>query len=129
MRGTPMDLPLKRFADTVVLAPAGRIDHGSAEDFKNALRPHLERCAAGQDQLILDLSGVDYISSAGLRVLMLARKQAKAQGGTLVVAGLTPVLKEIFEISRFTVVFEVFASVRDALARISPSATAAFDAA
>jgi anti-anti-sigma factor len=78
---------------------------------------------------VLDLSKVDYISSAGLRVLMLARKQAKAQGGTLVVAGLTPVVKEIFEISRFTVVFEVFASVRDALARISPSAAAAFDAA
>jgi anti-anti-sigma factor len=124
-----MDLPLTRFADTVVLAPAGRIDHGSAEGFKDALRPHLERCSAGQDQLVLDLSGVDYISSAGLRVLMLARKQAKVQGGTLVVTGLTPVVKEIFEISRFTVVFEVFPSVRDALARISPSATAAFDAA
>lgn len=124
-----MDLPLRRFADTVVLAPAGRIDHGSAEGFKDALRRHLERCAAGQDQLVLDLSGVDYISSAGLRVLMLARKQAKAQGGTLVVTGLTPVVKEIFEISRFTVVFEVFPSVRDALARISPTAAAAFDAA
>jgi anti-anti-sigma regulatory factor len=60
---------------------------------------------------------------------MLARKQAKVQGGTLVVTGLTPVVKEIFEISRFTVVFEVFPSVRDALARISPSAAAAFDAA
>ena len=72
-----MDLPLRRFADTVVLAPAGRIDHGSAERFKDALRPHLTRCATGQDQLVLDLSGVDYISSAGLRVLMLARKQAK----------------------------------------------------
>jgi anti-anti-sigma factor len=78
---------------------------------------------------VLDLSGVDYISSAGLRVLMLARKQAKVQGGTLVVAGLTPVVKEIFEISRFTVVFEVFGSVRDALVRISPSAITAFDAA
>ena len=78
---------------------------------------------------MLDLSGVDYISSAGLRVLMLARKQAKVQGGTLVVAGLTPVVKEIFEISRFTVVFEVFGSVRDALVRISPSAITAFDAA
>jgi len=124
-----MELPLRRFADTVVLTPSGRIDHGSAEGFKDALRPHIERCATGGDQLVLDLSKVDYISSAGLRVLMLARKQAKAQGGTLVVAGLTPVVKEIFEISRFTVVFEVFASVRDALARISPSATAAFDAA
>src|SRR5215468_1588625 len=124
-----MDLPLKRFADTVVLAPAGRIDHGSSEAFKDALRPYLERCATGRDQVVLDLSGVDYISSAGLRVLMLARKQAKAQGGTFVVAGLSPTVREIFEISRFTVVFEIFASVPDALARVSPSALAAFHAA
>ena len=124
-----MDLSPKRFADTMVLAPVGRIDHGRSEDFKSALRPHLERCAAGQDQLVLDLSGVNYISSAGLRVLMLARKQAKAQGGTLVLAGLGPVVKEIFEISRFTVVFDIFASVREALGRISPAALTAFDAA
>jgi anti-anti-sigma factor len=125
----PMDLSLKRFADTVVLAPTGRIDHSRSDDFKDALRPHLERCAAGQDHLVLDLSGVDYISSAGLRVLMLAKKQAKAQGGTLMVAGLGSVVKEIFEISRFTVVFDIFATVREALARVSPAALAAFDAA
>jgi len=122
-----MDLRVTRFADTVVLAPAGRIDHGNAEDLKSALRPHLERCAVGQDQVILDLSGVDYISSAGLRVLMLARKQTKAQGGTLVVAGLGTVVKEIFEISRFTVVFSIFATVRDALGSISPAGLAAFE--
>ena len=97
-----MDLPHTRYADTVVLAPSGRIDHASAQAFKAALAPHIERCAAGHDGVVLDLSGVNYISSAGLRVLMLARKQAKAQGGTVVVACLTPVVKEIFEISRFT---------------------------
>jgi anti-anti-sigma factor len=124
-----MDLQPRRFADTLILAPVGRLDHANAESLREALAPHMLRCAAAQDQLVLDLSGVDYISSAGLRVLMLARKQAKAQGGTLVIAGLQPVVREIFEISRFTVVFEVFPSVRDALARISPSALAAFDGA
>ena len=124
-----MNLPVKRFADVVVLSPTGRIDHASAEAFRNALAPHLERCVAGQDQVVLDLSGVDYISSAGLRVLMLAKKQAKAQGGSFAMAGLLPAVREIFEISRFTVVFDIFASVRDALARLSPSALAAFDAA
>jgi len=124
-----MELQSRRFADTLILGPVGRIDHANAELLREALAPHMLRCAAGQDQLVLDLSGVDYISSAGLRVLMLARKQAKVQGGTLVVAGLQPVVREIFEISRFTVVFEVFPSARDALARISPSAAAAFDGA
>ena len=124
-----MDLAPRRWADTVVLAPAGRIDHATSEAFQRALQPFMERCAASQDHLVLDLAGLEYISSAGLRVLMLARKQAKAQAGTLAVAALSPMVKEIFEISRFIGLFDVYASVRDALARISPPALAAFDAA
>ncbi len=124
-----MDLAPRRLADTVVLRVAGRINHISTDDFKSALQPHLERCAAGADRIVLDLSGLEYISSAGLRVLVLASKRAKAQGGTLVVAELQPLVKEIFEISRFTLVFDVFASVREALARISPDALAALESA
>jgi len=124
-----MDLMPRRFADTVVLRPAGRVNHISSDEFKDALQPFLAHCAADGDRVVLDCSALEYISSAGLRVLMLARKQAKAQGGTLVVAALQPMVKEIFEISRFTVVFELFASVREALDHVSPAAAAAFDAA
>jgi len=123
-----MDLAPKRFADTVVLHPAGRINHTGSDELKAALEPFLASCSAGQDQVVLDLSSLEYISSAGLRVLMLAKKQARAQGGTLVVAGLASVVKEIFEISKFTMVFEVFPGVREALARISPAALAALEA-
>jgi anti-anti-sigma regulatory factor len=59
---------------------------------------------------------------------MLAEKQAKAQGGVIVVAAMQPVVKEIFEISRFTLVFDTFASVREALARFSPAALQAYQA-
>jgi anti-anti-sigma factor len=72
---------------------------------------------------------VEYISSVGLRVLMLASKQVKAQGGSLAVCGLGPVVREIFEISRFTLVLDVFSALREALARLSEPALAAFDAA
>jgi anti-anti-sigma factor len=123
-----MDLAPRRFADTMVLRPAGRINHMGSDELKAALEPFLARCAAGQDQIVLDLSALEYISSAGLRVLMLARKQAKAQGGTLVVTGLAALVKEIFEISKFTMVVEVFPGVREALARISPAALAALEA-
>jgi anti-anti-sigma factor len=123
-----MDLMPKRVADVVVLRLAGRINHTSSDDFKGALAPFLADCAAGRDQIVLDLSALEYISSAGLRVLMLARKQTKAQGGVLVVSGLTAVVKEIFEISKFTLVFDVFPDIRAALAHLSPSALAAFDA-
>jgi anti-anti-sigma factor len=79
--------------------------------------------------VVIDLADVEYISSVGLRVLMLASKQAKAQGGALVVADLQPVVREIFEISRFTLVVEVFATLREALAKLSPAALAAFESA
>ena len=124
-----MRLSPKRFADAVVVSPVGRVDQSSADTFKDALAPHLERCAAGEDRLVLDLSGLEYISSAGLRVLMLAAKQSKAQGGTLLLTGLQPLVREIFEISRFTMVFDITLSLRDALAKASASALAAFETA
>jgi len=108
-----MELTPKRYMDTVVLSPMGRIDHSTSEDFKAALAPHMTRCAEGQDRVVLDFAGVEYISSVGLRVLMLASKQAKAQRGSLGVAA----------------VLDVFPSVREGLARLSPKALAAFDAA
>lgn len=123
-----MQIRNKTYGDVLVLSPEGRIDHANSEDFRQALSPFVERCSANGERMVLDLAGVDYISSAGLRCFMIAEKQAKAQGGTIVVAGMQPVVNEIFEISRFTLVFETFASVRDALAKISPAALKAFGA-
>ena len=111
-----MELAPKRFADAVVVSPAGRVDQSNAEAFQNALAPHLRQCAPGGDRVILDLSGLDYISSAGLRVLMLAAKQCKAQKGVLLVTGLQPLVREIFEISKFTLVFTIKPSLQEALA-------------
>ena len=110
-----MDLVSARHGDTLVLSPRGRIDHASAEAFKAALEPHLAASGPGRP-LVLDLGGVDYIASIGLRVLMLASRQARAQGGTIAVAALQPLVREIFEISKFTLVFPCFPSVAEALA-------------
>ena len=124
-----MDLPARRFVDVVVVSPTGRVDQVTADGFKAGLAGFLARCAAGQDAIVLDLGGVEYVSSVGLRVLMLAAKQAKAQGGTVVVAALQPLVREIFDISRFSLVFETFGSVTDALQRVSTAALAAFESA
>jgi len=72
---------------------------------------------------------VEYISSVGLRVLMLASKQSKAQGCTLAVCGLQPVVREIFAISRFDLVLQVFPTLHETLAALSAEALAAFGAA
>jgi anti-sigma B factor antagonist len=125
-----MTLGNQVYGDTMVLIPAEpRIDHANSEDFKLALQPYLDDCKAGGRQLVVDFSQIEYISSVGLRVLMLAARQAKAQNGAIVVASLQPVVKEIFDISRFNLVIECFPSLRDALTRISPAALAVFDGA
>lgn len=76
---------------------------------------------------MLDFAGVDYISSAGLRVLMLAAKQAKAQGGFLALAAVQPLVQEILEISKFTLVLRILPSVREAVAAASSGALTALD--
>src|SRR5258705_13668255 len=102
-----MELGSKRFADAVVLYPVGRIDHATADGFKAALVPYLARCAAGGDRVVLELSGVEYISSVGLRGLMVASKQVNAHGGSLAVSGRGPVVGEIFDVGRFTLLLDV----------------------
>ncbi len=120
-----MQVTAVRHADVLVVAVTGRIDYMNAEDFKSALQPHVANCAAGGDRVVLDLSQLEYVSSAGLRVLMIAAKDVRARKGTLVAVSLQPVVREIFEISRFTLVFDVFDSVQDALRAISPAAASA----
>ena len=118
-----------RYADALVLTPVGRIDNSTNDGLKSALDSHVANCRKGGDRLVLDFSKVDYISSIGLRVLMLAAKKVREQDGTIVVAALQPVVREIFEISRFNLVFQCFATVREALGKISAVALAAYDSA
>src|SRR5882724_2085976 len=79
IRNGEMDIKNKTYGDVLVLSPEGRIDHANSENFRNGLAPFIERCKSGGERMVLDLAGVDYISSAGLRCFMLAEKQAKSQ--------------------------------------------------
>ena len=105
----------------VVLALDGRLDHESCDTFTQALQPHLEAVGAGKPAIVVDLARLDYVSSAGLRCFMIAAKQAKAQGGRIVLASLQPVVSEIFQISRFNLLFEIFPGVGEALAAVRPA--------
>jgi anti-anti-sigma factor len=120
-----VQVAVQRYVDVLVVAVDGRIDYVNAEEFKGALMPHLTNGTTGSGQVVLDMSRLEYISSAGLRVLMIAAREAKAKQGKLIAVALQPVVREIFEISKFTLVFQLFDSVQDALRQISPTALAA----
>jgi anti-anti-sigma factor len=116
------------FADTIVVAPVGRIDHRSAVELEAALLPLVSQAAEHKAPLVLDFSGVDYISSVGLRVLMIAARQMRTAQARLGVAALQSVVAEIFTISRFDKVLAVSTTLEDALAQASDAALAAYRA-
>ena len=118
-----------QFADVVVAVPVGRVDHQSAAQLEAALAPLVQEASSNKGALVLDFAGVEYISSVGLRVLMIAAKQLRASDAKIAVANLQPVVAEILAISRFDRILSVFPSVRAAIEQFSVAALAAFDVA
>ena len=124
-----MQFSSTQFADVDVAAPVGRIDHAAAEQLERALESLLAQSDLGKHGLILDFSGVEYISSVGLRVLMIAAKRMRAHNARIGIAMLQPIVAEIFAISRFDSIFDVSPTVRVAIEKLSAPALVAFDAA
>lgn len=116
-----MEFTERRTGKAVIVAPIGRIDMATAEPLKERLIPLVAEAGKKGEVVVLDFSSVDYISSAGLRVLMLAAKEAKTSGGRIAVAALQPLVNEIFEISRFNKVLACHAGVDEAVAALSPA--------
>ena len=75
----------------------GRLNAVSAPQLENQLSHSYE----GTTRLVLDFSGIDYISSAGLRVILIAQKQM-AKRGTLVLKNVVPEVMDVFEMTGFT---------------------------
>ena len=123
-----MKVTARRYANAVVLLANGRLDQDTCDDFKVELTARVDDSIGASGALILDLSGLEYVSSAGLRCFMLASRQAKARKSSILVAQMQPLVAEIFEISHFDLMFRIFPTVREALAAVSGEAVAAFEA-
>ena len=124
-----MELVEQMHGAVKVATVSGRIDQTTAAQFQNLLAPLLVKAKAGAAPLLLDFSGVDYISSVGLRALMLTAREARAAGCGLAVAGLQPLVQEIFQISRFDMVVSLYPTPDAALEALSSAAAAAHRAA
>jgi anti-anti-sigma factor len=101
----------RRQANILVLQPVGRVDNLTSGEFQ----ARLLAAATSPDDIVVDLSSVEYISSAGLRALM-AASRLKPKERRLAVACLNSIVSEIFAISRFSYVVPVFTTVEEASA-------------
>lgn len=108
-----MKIETAQHGDLLVVSPQGRLDSTTAPILETAL---LDRIAAGDVRVSVDFSGIDYVSSAGLRVLLMAAKRAKAANGAFTMHTMTPQIREIFEISGFLSILPVHDSLADVIA-------------
>lgn len=92
-----MTIDQKRDGSQLVLTVSGRLDTMTAPDLENVIKENLE----GVEKLVLDFKDLEYISSAGLRVVLGARK-AMGEGDKFVVRNLCSDVKEIFDITGFS---------------------------
>jgi anti-anti-sigma factor len=89
----------------VILSLTGRLDTLNFPVFDTEITSLLDK---SQKDIILDCGDMDYVSSSGLRVLLKALKQAKAAGGKFVICRLQPQISQIFKISGFDQLFEIY---------------------
>ena len=100
----------------------GRLDAATVPTLEQTFQRLLSE---GQTRLVIDLSGVNYISSSGLRVLLTARRQARSRGGDMFLCHLHPRVREIFEMVGFLSVFGIYAECEQAASAFSQSASVA----
>lgn len=98
--------------EVTVLTVRGKLDAVTAPAFEQKVRALVE---GGAVRLVVDLGGLEYISSAGLRALLLLNKLVKARSGRARLAGVQGNVRAVFDMSGFAAIFEVSDSAAAAL--------------
>jgi anti-sigma B factor antagonist len=99
-----MEIIESRQGDILILSIAGRLDSSTSQDFEDKL---IGQIKGGQGRIVLDFDRLEYISSAGLRVLLKATRELKNAKGTLVLCAIKDYIQEVFELSGFASVFPI----------------------
>ena len=107
-----MEIGQEQIGAVQVLTPVGRLDTDSASDFELAVQ---DLQAAGAKHFVVDFGKVNYVSSAGLRVLLALAKSCDGGAGSLRLAGLNPQVKQVFDVAGFSKLFQVHPDRKSAL--------------
>jgi anti-anti-sigma factor len=107
-----MEIETAKEKNTVVVSVKGKIDAVTAPEFEKVLANLI---AEGENAFLLNFSGLEYISSAGLRSILSTAKQLKPKSGNMLFYGLKGPVKDVFKISGFGTIFKIFETREDAL--------------
>lgn len=92
-----MEITKESNGSSLVVAVAGRLNTATAPQLEAELSSSID----GVEDLVLDLTDLDYISSAGLRVVLSVQKAMNRSGGSLVVRNVKPEIYDVFEMTGF----------------------------
>jgi anti-sigma B factor antagonist len=109
-----MDWRVRNDGGRLIAAPTGRVDEESWKDFSTHLTAAVQDAVAANVPLVIDLSGLEYMTSKGLRALTLAKNAA---GGAVAIrlAAPNPTMRRILKISRYDMLFPVVDDVDQAI--------------
>ena len=107
-----MEINSRKDKGCLIVSVKGRIDALTAPDFEKSLS---ECISQGESFLVINLTDLDYISSAGLRSILAIAKVLKAKGGKMIFASLKGTVKDVFKISGFGSIFQIFETEEEAL--------------
>jgi anti-anti-sigma factor len=100
----------------LILCPRKRIDSSNAKSFEEKANALVD---ANPGNVVIDFSELDYISSAGLRVVLTTAKRVKAAGGELTLSGVRDNVREVFDVSGFASIFGMHDTLDAAMASLS----------
>ena len=106
--------------ELTVLALQGFLDAHTAPEFEKAIQSELDE---GHNRLIVNCGGLTYISSAGLGVFMGFIDEIREQGGDIKICGLTPKVKQVFDILGFHALYDIVDDVPAAVQRFTDAPT------
>lgn len=110
--GCKMEIIQEKVNDVAIVEIKGRLDVTTASDIEQVFTKLLSE---NQNKVLVECRELEYISSAGLRVLLNAAKQYNKVSGQIMLAGLSQNVKQVFEISGFTSIFPIYATRDEAL--------------
>ena len=110
-----MEVTDTKLDEVAVVALKGRVDAANSTTLEQKL---LGLLAGGEKRLVLELSGLEYISSAGLRVLLVVAKKLNAAGGKFALAAARDHIREVLDLSGFIDIFPLFANQQEAVAGV-----------
>jgi anti-sigma B factor antagonist len=108
-----VEIKESKVGDFAVLEPVGRLDSKSSPELEKKI---LELLGAGQRRFVVDFTGIEFLSSAGLRVLLMLAKKLSGADGWLALSALNDRVMEVFDIAGFSSVFNIRKTAAEAIA-------------